>query len=363
MNIYWIGSRESDVFEESLFYGSLTRYGDDNSRNISFCNNNYTDNYHEFVKKELMKLLEKDPESRFIFADELNAYKYGRNIFEHSLCLNSFSAITALGDKIFTRNFISKVANIPECIVLNGSSAKNVEFVQSLFYDNHCQFVIQSAFGAGGEHTEMLNTDLKSEFKTMQHVLITQYIEEAIPINVHIAISNKEYRIFPPSIQLVFDTFKYSGSDYIAILDLDIEQRKQIYNTCENIAKRISQLHCNGILGVDLLLSNNTVFFLECNYRYQGSSFLLNQALRDNGLPSYFKIQYNAFYDSISEIPQDIFWLPIKYSSFRRTKDTEHIELRKPFFTKFDGDISTELHQDFICYDIFKESIFKYLKK
>lgn len=207
------------------------------------------------------------------------------------------------------------------------------------------------------------NANLNSEFKPIQHVLVTQYIENAMPINVHIAVSNKEYRIFPPSIQLIFDSFKYSGSDYAAILDLKTEQRKQIYNVCENIAKRISQLNCNGMLGVDLLLLDNKAFFLECNYRYQGSSFLLNQALRDNGLPSYFKIQYNTFYDSISEIPQDIFWLPINYSSFRRTKDTEHIELPKPSFTKIDGDISAELHQDFICYDIFNESILKYLKK
>ena len=363
MNIYWIGSRESDVFEETLFNGSLTRYGDDNYRNTSFCNNQYTVDYDEFLQLELYKILENDPESKFIFADELNAYKYGRDVFEHTLCLNSLSIITAFGDKIFTRNFISKAADIPECVVLNGASAKDKKFIQSLFLNKHSQYVIQSAFGAGGENTEMLNTDLNSVINPKQHVLITQYIENAIPLNVHIAISKNVYRIFPPSVQLIYDSFKYAGSDYAAISDLNIDQRKQIYIACENIAKRISQLKCDGILGVDLLLLNEKVFFLECNYRYQGSSFLLNQALRDNGLPSYFRIQYNTFYDSINDIPQDIFWMPVNYSGFRRTKETEHIELPKPFFTKLDGDIDAELHKDFICYDIFKQSILRYLKK
>ena len=45
MNIYWIGARQFDIKNIKLFTGSITRYGNDDNNNFSFCNNTFTENY------------------------------------------------------------------------------------------------------------------------------------------------------------------------------------------------------------------------------------------------------------------------------------------------------------------------------
>ena len=50
--VYWVGSREDDVKDDTLFQGSITRYGNDNSFNVSFCNSNES-KYIDFVKNNI----------------------------------------------------------------------------------------------------------------------------------------------------------------------------------------------------------------------------------------------------------------------------------------------------------------------
>ncbi len=359
--IFWIGSRESDISNEDLFYGSITRFGNDKNNNISFCNNTKTDSYKEFVSFITQQLICKDPNIYFIFANELLAYQCSEEVFRHALCINKLSTIEAISNKIFSRNYIGKVVNVPECIVINASSASDTHLIKSIFNNSYDRFVIQSPFGAGGEQTLFLSNYKSSN---MEQVLITPYIENAIPINVHIAISDEEYRIFPPSIQIILNDFNYSGSDYIKFQELDNSIKAKILITCNQIAKQVCKLKCNGIFGVDLLIKSNEVIFLECNYRYQGSSFLLNKFFIENGYPSLFRIQYNSFYQDLRNVPENIYYIPINYSSFRRTINNSEIVLPKPYEIKKDGlDLYNKLRNGYIQYEIYNQSIIDLIQK
>lgn len=361
--IYWIGSRESDVFDENLFFGSITRFGSDNKRNRSFCNNKFTDDYQNFICSCTNKIINTDYNSYFIFANEMLAYQCGKDVYSKSLCLNKLSAIEALSNKIFVRNYMSKTVNIPECIVINSSSASDVSLVKSVFNNSYEKFVIQLPYGAGGDNTIFLSNYDKNQ-SCLEHVLITPYIDNNIPINVHIAVSGNDYRVFPPSVQIILNNFEFSGSDYIKYNEINSIIKEKVIKTCNEIAKKVCCLGCRGIFGVDLIVKGNNVFFLECNYRYQGSTFLLNKALKENGYPSFFKIQYDTFYKNLSRIPMDIYTMPIQYSSFRRTNNNNYIKLPHPYYIKKDGkNLFNKLRNGYIQYEIFDMSIIDLIQK
>jgi len=361
--IYWIGSRESDIINESFFFGSITRFGSDNENNYSFCNNKFTDDYQTFIRLRTNEIVASDSNSYFIFANEMLAYQCGKDVYSKALCLNKLSAIEALSNKIFVRNYMSNVINVPECIVINAGSANDILLVKAIFNNSTENFVVQLPYGAGGEETVFLSNYEKKE-PYSQQVLITPYIDNNVPINVHIAVSRNDYRVFPPSVQIIREDFKFTGSDYIQYNKLNGAIKQKVINTCNEIAKKICCLGCNGIFGVDLIVKDNAVYFLECNYRYQGSTFLLNRALTENGYPSFFKIQYNSFYNNLNKIPKDIYTMPIKYSSFRRTIDNKNVKLPTPYDIKIDGkDLYNKLRNGYVQYEIFDQSITDLIQK
>ena len=358
-DIYWIGPRDADIKNEDMFTGSITRYGYDSIDNVSFCNNKYTDDYNLFLKTELEKIICNNKNSYFIFANDVKAYQLGQQIFSHSICLNSLPVIECLNNKIFIRDFLSDCVTIPQCIAMNARSAKNTSFVESVFNYKYRDYVIQVPMSAGGEKTFFQRVFEKVTINDEVMVLITPYIENAIPINVHIAISNNDYRILPPSVQIVLNKFSYVGSDYIKFQNIALENRNKMFDICKRIAYKISTLSFKGILGLDFLLKNDDIIFLECNCRYQGSSCALNYGLIENKFPSFFKLQYMSFYNNFNEIPKSIFYAPINFSSYRRTKNDFDVDLPQPFLIFDDsGDKNSALRNNYIRLELYKQSIY-----
>lgn len=363
-NIFWIGSRESDISQEKMFYGSITRYGTNTNNNMAFCNNDYTDSYETFLKSSLSYVLEKYPNCNFVFGNSLYAYKFDENIFNSTLCLNKLTALDSLNNKIFFRQLISDVVKVPQSIVLDLQYDTDFQFINSIFNNNYSRYVIQSAHSGGGEETFLLTPSVNiNDFTgSLQQMLITPYLQNSIPVNVHIVLSETDYRIFPPSIQLISDLFHYTGSDFIKFKNLDESIKEKIILQCSCVAKKIQSLGAKGLLGVDLLIYNKELYFIECNLRYQGSSFLLNKTLLENGMPSIFKIHYQAFYENLNNLPIDVFNLDVNYSSFRRTFKNRTTALPTPIETKNDGNFNEPLRNGYIQYEVFNKSIFEFLK-
>ena len=50
-----------------------------------------------------------------------------------------------------------------------------------------------------------------------------------------------------------------------------------------------------GICGFDYIQTKSQLLFLECNPRFQASTYLLNLTLEKEGLPSIQELNYMAF--------------------------------------------------------------------
>lgn len=362
--LFWIGPRESDINNEILFYGSITRYGSNSNNNVSFCNNVYTDSYDYFLERSLMNVINTIPDCKFIFANSCNAYKFGKAIYDNTLCLNKLTVLESLNNKIFFRQLVSSIVKVPPSITVYIYKDIDIEFIKSIFNNKYDCFVVQSADSGGGEKTYLLTEDKESTVFNLSdnQVLITPYFENAIPINIHMALSDDDYRIFPPSIQLNSNLFKYTGSDFIKYKDLSKKTRNQVILQCNLIAKKLQSLGARGLFGIDIISHNDDIYFIECNFRYQGSTFLLNKALQDHKLPSVFMIHYLSFISDFSKIPVNIYDFDVNYSSFRRTLENVHTVLPNPIETKIDGNTNDILRNGYLQYEIFNESIYNFLK-
>ena len=363
-DIYWVGARSSDIIGETLFSGSITRFGDDTNGNYAFCNNNFTQNYNDFIYVTLHEILKKKKNSYFMFSNEISAYQYGKEVYDHSICTNDLAVVESLNDKIFVRKFFDKVAKIPSSIILNSSICSNFSFINCIFNKEYSEFVLQASKSAGGNSTYFISENDIPDIKSpVPYLLVTPYLNNALSINLHIIISAVEFRILPPSIQITIDKFKYSGSDFIAYEYLDIKTKKKIINCAQEIAQKMQTLGCKGIFGVDLLLHENDLYFIECNYRYQGSSFLLNLGLLDNELPSIFRCRYDAFHGDLNNIPKDIYNTPIKYSSFRRTNWNQSTKLPLPYEIIASNNSCFASSDGYQQYEIYKCSIIELIEK
>lgn len=364
MNIYWIGARQFDIKNIKLFAGSITRYGNDNNNNFSFCNNTFTENYHEFVDHKIHEIIANDDNACFMFANEHNAYKYGKEIFEKSICINPLYIIESMNDKIFARNFFSDCVQTPNSILVNSAFCSNYSFIKEIFNSKYSEFVLQEANGAGGIKNYFLGKENAPHITSKtSHILVTPYIQNAVTVNVHIAVDKKCYKILPPSLQITVNKFRYSGSDFIAFSSLPVQTKNNVVSCAKYVAKKVMSLKATGIFGIDLLISNDNVLFLECNYRYQGSSFVLNKGLIESGYPSLFELRYNSFYKSLDDVPDDIYELPIMYSSFRRTQNNKDIELPFPFETIAINESNFASNDQYIQYELYSNSILENIEK
>lgn len=364
MNLYWIGARQWDIHNNNLFKGSVTRFGIDNSLHYSFCNNNYTKNYRDFLNTQIHHILSIDKNAFFMFANEKDAYKFGEDVFNKSICVNPLHILESMNDKIFTRNFFSDCVNTPNSIVLNSSSCTNYKFVKELFNKKYSAFVLQGTQGAGGLSNYLLSYNCTPQIPTnIPYVLITPYFGKNITVNVHIITNGESYKILPPSIQITLNNFKYSGSDFIAFTNMPSKIKNRIFSCATKIAQKVNSIGAKGIFGVDLLILENDILFLECNYRYQGSSFVLNKGLTDAGYPSIFELRYDSFYKDLTNIPDDIFNTPIPFSSFRRTKWNENITLPHPTEILAINNSEFASVDNYIRYELFKSSITQSIEK
>lgn len=358
MHIYWIGARQTDVLARDFFVGTVTRYGDNSNNNFAFNKNHFTKDYNKFLSDTLSDILKYDPDAKFMFANGQQAYSLGKEIFDNTICLNSISSIDALNNKIFMRNYLGRYIKTPISIVISKNAAQDYAFVKSIFHNDYTTFVVQDAISAGGNKSSMYNEEfsfISDDYSN--YVLITPYISNSVTINEHIILSEGDYRLFQPSIQITTDNFSYSGSDFIKYKELDNSEQNAIIEMGKQIASNLVKLGVRGLLGVDYILKENQVYFLECNFRYQGSTCLLNMALIEQGFPSIFELIYESFHRSLKNLPNDSYNIPISYSCFRRTTTNNIIRLPMPYMINDVNKMDFASIDGYLQYEIYRESV------
>ncbi|MCM1267615.1 MAG: ATP-grasp domain-containing protein [Bacteroidales bacterium] len=331
--LYWVGPRESDIHDiKSMFAGSITIYGSNCGNNVSYCRSNIDRINHNiqnndcdaFMQERLKELIREDDSVRFLFYNSFFAYDFDQEIVQHSICVNKYDLLEKLHDKT-------------KCRAILQETVKTIPFINLLgrecTYDHCCdyfdaeEFVIQEAFSSGGEGTVHFGKFDSLDFIDQnKQYLVSPYIENSISLNTHIVIGEEKVCYFPPSVQIVKEIGRrmlYLGADYISYTYLDSKIRDEVRNNSILIGKKLQLEGYRGVLGIDFLLKNDNLYFMEVNPRFQASSQLLNMALITAGQNALQELHIRSFMQSSLE---DIPALSVPFSNFSFTSGNIHCD-------------------------------------
>ena len=310
-NLYWVGPRLSDIQgTENLFDGAIVFFGNESKSNITIYSleekenirinhNNFTNSIliKNFLIKTIKDILIKNKDAYFMFYCDI--YVDVEEYIQEKILCNNKVILNLLSDKFKMRNIF-----YPDIKSLNSQIAftKEITYESLKVKYNTNSFIVQQIRGSGGNSTFFINSKEDNYLlNTIEdhECLTSEYIDNAIPVNVHVLISDNNTIIFPPSIQIVEHKEKkllYSGADFCSV-DIVLQKKLKniIYNNCKIIASKLNILNYKGILGIDFLVTKDDVYFVEINPRFQASTFILNQALIENSLPSIQFLQYEVF--------------------------------------------------------------------
>ncbi len=110
-----------------------------------------------------------------------------------------------------------------------------------------------------------------------------------------------------------------------------------------------------GVGGIDYLVYNDEVYFVEINPRFQASTLLLNIALNEVGLPCMQELQLDAFSGRKTVPIQKLEEICVNYSLYRYRKEPQDVS--KQYLDKFSL-LTQSDETKFILYDGFAENIY-----
>lgn len=327
--LYWIGKYESDIEHSDMFNGSITYYGSNNGNNCAFCknkiriNSKLSNEYKNFIIMAMRQKLSEDGHCRFMFYNQSLAHEIIAMypIFStYIIGINSSTIIYTLNNKIYNRIWLSNVVDTLPVKILAKREC-NYKKIKSFFPD-YSYFVIQKNISSGGKGTYLLNSnnenDILKELENGELYIVSPFIKGSYSINMHLCISDNCIIQFPFSLQitkLVNHKILFCGSDYMAAFNVSDEIMSKIQINIEKICALLKLLGYKGILGIDLMVTSQHIYFIEINPRFQGSSMPLSKSLTDNNLPSLYELHLAAFENKISnELNTKINNMKIEYS-------------------------------------------------
>lgn len=304
--VYWIGPRQSDIDNIKFeFTGSLTIYGDNTNGNIAYCqmancriNHNINNSdCNLFFQNKLEEICNKDPDSQFLFYNFTYAYQFSDKIRKHTIGLNSYGLLDMLSDKIRCRMVLNNIVDTVPFITLKGRecSFSNIR----KFFSDATEFVVQKKYSSGGEGTFIIReTSDITKISNSDEYLISPYLDNSISLNIHIAIINDKTVLFPASVQIITEHqgyLLYQGADFICYNYISEQMKRKVENMSKKIGNFLSKRGYKGVLGIDYLIKNQTLYFMEINPRFQASSQLVNRGLFESNQNSLYEIHMQAF--------------------------------------------------------------------
>lgn len=338
-NVYWVGTRESDmplIKNDKGFKGCISLFGEKNDeKNIVMCesgggirvdHNDSTDTQQdEFIIQSITQVLKNDPNAKFMFYNPSAIYrlnltkKFG---WEHFLCLNDESILAKVNNKRSFRELVKDIVPLipilersrSDCDYYDLLEAKNRgEFndnnnysciVKPIEYDADLKFIIQAPVASGGDGTFILTQEnAQSIFSALDKkagYLVSVYHTRSIPVNIHAIIYNDNILFSPGSVQLMREVatenkLLYKGADFIAYHQISVELRNQFEYQARLVAQRLKEIGYRGVCGIDAIIHDGRVNIMEVNGRFQASTELINRALLQNGAKSIQEMNIEAF--------------------------------------------------------------------
>jgi len=323
-----VGPREQDFAHTNDFFsGSITLYGRNQGKNISYAgtcrhrinHNVFTKEQEEFVENEMLKKISEDPDVRFMSYDPNQAYDCGEEIVRRTVCLNEQELMDKLNHKISFRKWAGDVCRVHHSYLLSGELCTYQNLRQK--YGNYTAYVVQENFATGGEGTYILTEQNADEIERKIHreeeYLVSGYEYYNIPLNIHAVVYERDFMLFPVSIQIMQvhnNKLLYQGADFIEAMQIDQNAMEEFREYARNICVKLQREGFRGITGIDGMIVDGKAYILEMNNRFQGSTSLLNLALKDAGIPSMQELNYDSFQKPASEYAVNDLQVP--YSCF-----------------------------------------------
>ena len=341
-SIYWIGPRESDIsFTNNIFNGSITIYGSNKENNFSYCNNDVVRINHNSVNKEVTKyilakeleLLKKDDSCRFMFYNPNIINDLPEIIKDRSVYINDFKLMDELNRKDKFQDKFGSVVPVIERKYFKGKDCKWEALTGEEGFINAERIIVQEIISSGGEGTFLVdknnNETVLSNLNHDTFYIVSKYINNNIPINIHCIISNDNVLLLPGSVQIVCidshtSKLLYRGADYCAYPEINSNTKNIFEKYVTKICSILQEDGYRGVVGIDAIITGESVFMVEINNRFQGSTGVLNKILSENALPSVQQLHMYSF-DKLNYKQSDFENLNINYSFFSYINDPEGV--------------------------------------
>ena len=324
--LIWVGIRESDIdFTGDLFDFSITYYGKCTGNNVSY----YNGGYHkkctkkEFVIKQLQNI-GLTPDHKVLFYNPSMAYSVLDDFPElstHLVGLCSANILDILNDKIQTRIWMSKHVKTPNFLTLHKKEC-SFNILKDMF-NSPKGFIIQEKISSSGTGTYLMTskneTEILQKLEENNQYLVSEFISPSASVNSHIFITNEDIIVFPGSLQLISqrnNNFIYSGADFLAYRNIDSSYIHAVYYYSRKIGDLLKNAGFRGVCGIDFVVSDGEVYFIEINPRFQASTVLLNLALEKAELPSIHHLQLGD-YDSNKVDKDSLERIQVDYSYYK----------------------------------------------
>lgn len=327
-SLYWIGIKESEInCVKELFCGSITMYGSNIGNNYSYdkineirlnCNGECA-NWIDFVNSTVEKLIEKDPNCRFLQYYPADYPYYSQSVKDRIVYMNSIQLIEFLENKLMTKLWLSKDVTELPFIILSGDKISFTNLKE--YFDDYNSFVVQANESCSGSGTWLLNEKNKDElYKKIESncfYIVTPYIQYNVSVNIHLVIYKDNFCIFPPSVQIIDienNSFVYNGADFIAFNQIETSLKQKVIEQAKIIGKQLQAINYLGVCGIDFIVTENDVYFMEINSRFQSSTMALNLAYKDGLLnQSIHHLHIDSFEHNVCS-QTDMSNIQIKYS-------------------------------------------------
>lgn len=343
--LIYSGIRESDImFDKNYFSDNLCLFSSKHNK----CFKNYRANQN-YNKSDFTDFYAEN----FIYIDKKwNCYDYGlmfynqNNVFElsnkiknHAICYNNKPVLLLLNDKIAMKDFLKSInISTPNYTVLSGYKLKQSNIIN---FDTAEKIVLQNVHGGGGVGTFLFDkttfTKYKDQISDFSRYIVSEYINNAISVNVHVFVLESSNIITPASVQIIENIenqLMYRGADFISFRDINKETQENIRLLSIEICNALRNEGYKGVAGIDFIIDkDDNIYCSEINPRFQASSVILSKFLSEKcskGLystnniredSSIYQINKNAFNNILKSSIR--FYDEINYSCYFYYNDAE----------------------------------------
>lgn len=344
----WIGTKESDIFYTNNFFnGSITACGSGKNGNLSFSAEkniriNYNVNnpeYTEYLLEHMSRILINEPTAQFMYYNPYYAYLLNPALVNHVCCLNPRPVMDLLRSKCEMRILASKYIPVVPFERISGQDLYAV--LRSDIESTGRKYIVQENISSGGEGTYIVSDTnelpILSENTTY---LLAPYYENSIPININFIIFDDDILVFRPSVQIISKLngkLLFMGTDYHMEKYNSYITQEIILSHTLKLASALKEMGYRGIGGFDYIFAENQLLFLECNPRFQASSFLLNLSLQEQNLPSVQELNFMAF-EHKNAPDFDFYSIKVPYSCIAHSYQgyLQNSFIRKEWYTQPD---------------------------